>query len=30
MRAAGERLRVRAGRLMHRLRERWATLRSSR
>jgi hypothetical protein len=30
MRAAGERLRVRAGRLMHRLRERWAMLRSSR
>jgi len=30
MRAAGERLRVRAGRLMHRLRERWSTLRSSR
>jgi hypothetical protein len=30
MRAAGERLRVRAGQLMHRLRERWAMLRSSR
>jgi hypothetical protein len=30
MRAAGERLRVRAGQLLHRLRERWAMLRSSR